>query len=207
MERENLLGYLMIQIRNDDILLTSRGWSDPVKRIKQLHSWIAEFPEHVIHVPAILVTEIQKFPEAVEFVVEETKEGRMRPEIHGLEHIDYGALTDPEIVEHLEQCLTWFHDTLNRTPTIFYTPWGGMSDKVIVAAQSVGLRAVGVDKYWSLEQTGARLRSGGLVSELADQDIFMHWWNRGLRLKRLVLAIAHGSWEQAASMEEYKEFF
>ena len=69
MERENLLGYLMIQIRNDDVLLTSRGWPDPVKRIKQLHSWVAEFPEHVIHVPAILVAEIQKFPEAVEFVV------------------------------------------------------------------------------------------------------------------------------------------
>jgi hypothetical protein len=197
----------MIRIRNDDVLLPSGDWPDPVKRIKRIHRWISEFPEYFIHVPTILVKEIQQYPEAIEFVIEETKEGRMLPEIHGLEHIDYGRLTSPMIVEHLEQCLTWFHDNLNRTPTKFYTPWGGMDLRVITAAKSVGLIAVGVDTNWSLEAVVSRLRLGGHTDDLDGEEIFMHWWNRGIRLKRVIMAVSHGSWKAAINAEDSKEFF
>ncbi len=197
----------MIRIRDDDVLVHSKKWPSELKRVQQLHRWMIEVPEHFIHVPTILVKDIQDFPEAVAFIEEETKEGRMLPEIHGLEHIDYGALSPSVIVDHLEQCLTWFHDTLDYTPTKFYTPWGAMDEDIQASSNSLGLTAVGVDVYWSLEKTTARLRKTTMPDEIQGEEIFMHWWSRGLRLKRLVMAVKYGSWKAAAQAEECKEFF
>jgi hypothetical protein len=198
----------MIRVRDDDVLRPSSDWKDrEVERLKRIHSWITEFPNDFIHVPAIVVNEIQLYPAAVDFVAEETAAGRMLPEVHGLEHVDYGKLSAPEIVEHLEQCLEWFHTTLSVTPTRFYTPWGGMHPHVTDAAASVGLTAIGVDTHWMLEKVVARLRNGGLVEDVQGQEVFMHWWNRGIRLKRLAMIVSHGSYAAAAVAEDSKEFF
>ena len=81
----------MIYLRDDDVLVSSSS-SQGLKRFKQIHNWVAEVPG-ILHIPTILVTEIQQFPEGIEFVREETAKGKMRPELHGLEHIDYNKLS------------------------------------------------------------------------------------------------------------------
>ena len=198
----------MIRVRNDDVVRESRDWTGrEVDRVKRIHSWISEFPDDFIHVPTIVVNDIKQFPEGIDFVVEETKEGRMAPEIHGLEHVDYCALSEKKIVDDLSECLEWFNKTLSIVPTRFYTPWGGMNTKCTSAAASVGLQAIGVDTNWSLEAVCARLGRGGLVEDLHGQEIFMHWWNRGIRLKRVAMAVKYGSWAAAKVAEESKEYF
>ena len=198
----------MIRVRNDDVVRESGDWTGrEVERVKRIHSWISEFPDDFIHVPTIVVNDIKRFPEGIDFVAEETKEGRMAPEVHGLEHIDYCALTEGKIVDDLSECLEWFNKTLGITPTRFYTPWGGMNQKCTDAAASVGLTAIGVDTNWSLEAVVARLCNGGLVADVHGHEVFMHWWNRGIRLKRLAMAVKYGSWAAASVAEESKEYF
>ena len=100
----------MIRVRDDDVLIRSSG-CDSFKRFKQVHSWICE-SDKFIHVPAVLVTEIQEFPECIKFVREETQAGRMMPETHGFEHIDYAKLTKDEIIEHLKRCKEFNYEIL-----------------------------------------------------------------------------------------------
>ena len=199
----------MIRVRDDDVLLHSSDWNrkGSFHRFNRVHSWISEFPEHFIHIPTILVTEIQKYPECIEFVRKETAAGNMIPEIHGLEHIDYGKLSYSEITDHLEQCIEWFDSNLNWKPTKFYTPWGAMSNDIMNASNQLGIKAVGVDTKLTLENYTKRLGNGEPISILDGQEIFMHWWSRGIRLKRVAMAVSHGSWAAAAVAEDSKEYF
>jgi peptidoglycan/xylan/chitin deacetylase (PgdA/CDA1 family) len=198
----------MIRVRNDDVLRPSSDWKGrEFERLKRIHSWISEFPKDFIHVPTILVNDIEQFPEAIDFVVQETAAGLMVPEVHGLDHVDYCNLPEQKIVDDLSKCIEWHDSKFGVKPTRFYTPWGGMNDKCYRAAQSVGLRAIAVDTNWSLENVCARLGKGGLVEDLHDREIFMHWWNRGIRLKRVAMAVKYGSWAAAKVAEESKEYF
>jgi hypothetical protein len=198
----------MIRVRNDDVLRESGDWVNrEVERLTRVHAWISEFPDDFLHVPTIVVNDIVKFPEAIEFVQEETKKGLMVPEVHGLEHIDYCSMTRPVIIDHLSQCLEWFDKTGLPTPTRFYTPWGGWNQKTADAAATLGLETIGVDKNWTLEAVCARLGAGELVEDIHGNEVFFHWWNRGIRLKRLAMAVKHGSWAAAKVAEDSKEFF
>ena len=94
----------MIRVRDDDVLISSKGTKNPLTKFKMVHDWICEVPETLIHVPTILVTEIQEFPEAIEYIRQETAEGRMLPEIHGWSHKDYASLNSAEIVLELIDC-------------------------------------------------------------------------------------------------------
>ena len=91
----------MIRVRDDDVLLPSSSYGCELGRLKQIHEWICEVPDKMIHVPTILVLEIQEFPEAIEWVRQETAEGRMLPEIHPLSHKDYASLTEKQIQAEL----------------------------------------------------------------------------------------------------------
>ena len=198
----------MIRVRNDDVLRESSDWVNrEFERLTRVHAWIAEFPDDFLHVPTIVVNDIVKFPEAVEFVQEETRKGLMVPEVHGLEHIDYCSMTRPVIIDHLTQCLEWFDKTGLPTPTRFYTPWGGWNQKTAAAAEEVGLQTIAVDKKWTLEAVCARLGNGGAVEDVHGNEVFFHWWNRGIRLKRLAMAVKHGSWAVAKVAEDSKEYF
>jgi hypothetical protein len=198
----------MIRVRNDDVLRPSSDWKGrEFERLKRVHSWISEFPKDFIHVPTVVVSDIIQFPEAVEFVVEETKEGRMAPEVHGLEHIDYCHCTEEVITDHMNQCLEWFDKTLSVTPTRFYTPWGGWNQRTADIVAKSGLTTIGVDTNWSLENVCARLGAGGLIEDIHGNEIFMHWWKRGIRLKRVAMAVKYGSWAAAKVAEESKEYF
>ena len=194
----------MIRIRDDDVLLSSSSYSDELGRLKQIHDWICEVPDKLIHVPAILVTEIQEFPEAIEYIRQETAEGRMLPEIHGLSHKDYASLTSSEIVLELRECKEFIQKEFNHKATKFYTPWGAGADErgkhIKSAAHAVQLEMVTCERINKLQgRYGVcqQLKEGRDVSYLDGNEIFMHWWEGGSRLKRVVEVAKHGSWEAA----------
>lgn len=194
----------MIRVRDDDVLLPSSSYSSELGRLKQVHEWICEVPERFIHVPAILITEIQEFPEAIEWIREETAEGRMEPEIHGLSHKDYASLTPSEIVLELEECKEWIHKQFNWTPHKFYTPWGAGADErgkhIKSAATAAGLEMVtceNINKMTGRYGVVRQLMDGHSLDYMDGQEIFMHWWEGGARLKRIIEVGKHGTWEEA----------
>lgn len=194
----------MIRVRDDDVLVGSSSTNDPLKKLKMVHEWICEVPSTLIHVPTILVTEIQEFPDAIEYVRQETVEGRMLPEIHGFEHINYAELGEDEIVNHLEYCKRWICKKLGHEPTKFYTPWGAGADKagehIHWAANRAGVDVVTCENLTKLKgRYGVvqELKDGRDISYLDGGEIFIHWWENPNRLRRVVDVIKHGSWEEA----------
>ena len=201
-----------IRVRDDDVLIGSKSTDNPLKKFQMVHGWICEVPETLIHVPTILVTEIQEFPDAIEFIRQETAEGRMIPEIHGLSHKDYASLTFTEIVLELEECREWILKNLGCGVTKFYTPWGAGSDErgahIRPAAIHAGLELVTCEdihkmngRYGVIQE----LKDGNTIDYLQDKEIFLHWWENVTRLKRIVEVIKHGSW--AAAKDANKQLF
>jgi hypothetical protein len=204
----------MIGVRDDDVLLSSKSTDKPLTKFKMVHEWICEVPDTLIHVPTILVTEIQEFPDAIEFIRQETAEGRMVPEIHGLEHIDYADLEEDEIANHLEYCKGWIRKRLGYEPTRFYTPWGAGADDrgrhIHWAAHRVGLSVVTCENIHKMQgRYGViqELKDGNTLNYLEGKEIFLHWWENVTRLKRIVEVIKHGDWEsaKAANKNLFKE--
>lgn len=204
----------MIRIRDDDVLIGSKSTTNPLKKFQMVHEWVCEAPETLIHVPTILVTEIQEFPDAIEFIRQETAEGRMIPEIHGLEHIDYAALKHDEIVNHLEYCKGWIKKKLGCDTSKFYTPWGAGADErgahIRPAAAAVGLELVtceNINKMNGRYGVIQELKDGNTLKYLEGKEIFLHWWENVTRLKRIVEVIKHGSWEaaKAANKQLFRE--
>jgi peptidoglycan/xylan/chitin deacetylase (PgdA/CDA1 family) len=194
----------MIRIRDDDVLMHSSSKGDEFTKFKMIHEWICEVPDSLIHVPTILVTEIQEFPDCIEYIRQETAEGRMLPEIHGLTHHDHAALTAKEISMELSECQDWIFDNLGHTPTKFYTPWGAGSDArgahIKGAAKDVGLELVTCEQIVKLEgRLGVinALKAGWDIKYLNGGEIFLHWWQNATRLKRVIEVIKHGSWAEA----------
>jgi peptidoglycan/xylan/chitin deacetylase (PgdA/CDA1 family) len=157
-------------------------------------------------VPAILITEIQQFPEAIEWIRQETIEGRMLPEIHGISHKDYASLSEAEIKSELTECCEWIYQQFGHIPTKFYSPWGAGADArgahIRPTAESVGIELVtceNLNKLCGRYGVVQELMDGRDISYLNDfgGEIFMHWWEGGSRLKRVVEVIKHGSWEAA----------
>ncbi len=194
----------MIRVRDDDVLLPSSSYSSELGRLQQLHEWICEVPDKMIHVPAILVLEIQEFPEAIKWIQKETAEGRMLPEIHGLSHKDYAALTEKEIVADLNVCRDWIDYKFGHEATKFYSPWGAGADErgahIRPAAASTGIELVtckNINKLCGRYGVVQELMDGRSLDYLDGQEIFMHWWEGGSRLKRVIEVAKHGSWEEA----------
>jgi peptidoglycan/xylan/chitin deacetylase (PgdA/CDA1 family) len=204
----------MIRVRDDDVLNKSSGMGDEFKKLQMVHEWICEVPDTLIHVPAILVTEIQAFPEAIEFIRQETAEGRMIPEVHGLEHKDYANLTSSEIVLELEECKEWIFKNLGHKATKFYTPWGAGADErgkhIKGAASAAGLEMVtckGINKLNGRYGVVQEMKNGRDIHYLDGREIFLHWWENMTRLRRVVDMIKYGSWEEAAKSSKYKKIF
>jgi peptidoglycan/xylan/chitin deacetylase (PgdA/CDA1 family) len=204
----------MIRVRDDDVLVNSSRLGDELKKFQMVHEWICEVPDTLIHVPTILVTEIKEFPDCIEFIRQETAEGRMIPEIHGLTHKDYGKLTHSEIVLELEECKEWLLKTFGHTPTKFYTPWGAGADErgrhIKDAAESLDLELVTTENTNAMSgKKGVvyALKTGRDISYLEGDEIFMHWWENATRLRRIVDIIKYGSWEEAAKLSKYKKIF
>lgn len=194
----------MIYVRDDDVLVGSSSHPDPLKHFKTVHNWICE-TDKLLHVPTILVTEIQQFPEAIEYVREETAAGRMRPEIHGFQHIDYAKLSKEEIEDHLKRCYQFMYEKLGCVPNRFYTPWGANAPHIKEAANNLGLQLIDCSNLNKLQGRYGivqRLRDGEDPKFLEEQEIFFHWWEGGLRIKRVIEVLKHGSWSAAQAVNK-----
>jgi hypothetical protein len=204
----------MIGVRDDDVLNHSSSKGDEFKKFKMVHDWICEVPDTLLHVPSILVTEIQKFPECIEYIRQETAEGRMQPEIHGLTHKNYADLTSSEIVLELTECKKWMKDNLGCVAKKFYSPWGAGEDEegahIRGAALSVGLELVTCENINEMEGPCGvvnQLKNGRDISYLDGDEIFLHWWQNMARLRRIVDVIKFGSWEQARVLSDHPKLF
>ena len=192
----------MIYIRDDDVLVPSKSTVHPFEKFRKFHSWLCESPR-LLHIPTILVTEIQQFPEAVEFVRAESAEGRMKPQLHGYQHIDYGKLAKEEIREHLERSLEWWEGNIGG-PCFdkWYTPWGANSVTIREAADEFKLQIVDCSQLILLEKALAQMKKRGgpaIVNGYEERELFWHWWQQGLRPLRLAMVTKYGSWERAES--------
>lgn len=194
----------MIYVRNDDVLMGSSSWTRPFLRFKEIHEWICEVPEFVLHVPTILTTDIQEFPEAVEYIREETKQKRMSPQLHGVKHIDYGKLSYDEVVYDLETGKEWMQKSLGLTPTRWYTPWGAGEAQgqeylrqAATAANMEMVTCANINKMVGRYGIVQQFRDGHEPRKfLEGKEIFMHWWERGERLYRILTAIKKGFWDE-----------
>jgi hypothetical protein len=221
----------MIRVRDDDILVPSREWPDPFKRFSRIHRWIAEVPEHFVHVPAILTEEIQQFPQCIEYVKSEAKAGRMILELHGFHHeIDYQRRSVEDCADDLEKAMSWMNKHLDVVPKIWYTPKGAgrfplreyhTQDKfdeltaqakiMREAAARFNLEVVSEfdNKMEGRDGVCRHLMDGRSVEALSNtrkiangnKEISTHWWSRGIRLKRVIEAVKHGSWANAMRIE------
>lgn len=188
----------MIYLRDDDVLVPSKSYDDPFKRFRQLHEW-ALHSKKLMHVPTLIISQLEEFPECVEYIRAETLAGRMQPELHGMFHVDYAKLSPQHVREHLAESIEWMEQHVGRSPEIWYTPWGQYTPDLILAAQQYGLQLRGVDREWALGKVTGRLREGRLtLADLEERDLFFHWWAGGCRVLRVAKALEAGSWEAAA---------
>src|SRR5258706_3439570 len=176
-----------VRIRDDDVLLPSSRWAEPMRRFKGFHNLVCQDTEHFIHVPAILVTEIQDFPEAIELIKAETANGRMEPQLHGLKHIDYGALSFNEVMDHLDECFQFFRGHQLPKPTIWYTPWGASQDHLHVSAEARNLRLVGTSGIIHPGVARDALNKHKNPEWWQGREIFRHWWESVGALNEFVL--------------------
>jgi hypothetical protein len=195
-----------IIMRNDDILRFSKGHKDPAAKFAKYHRWMLEGLEVFKHVPTILVREIQQFPETVAYIKKEAAEGRMFPELHGYEHVDYAALPEKEVEEHLEKSIEWMEKALGILPKRFYTPWGADANNPVISTVSskFGLIPIDVSKVVMLGQAQELVRENSIefsYQHLKGREILTHWWQRGLRVPRIVKSFKYGSWEEAELAE------
>lgn len=180
-----------IRVRDDDVLIRSRQFAgQEFGRFKGYHNTVLQDQRHFIHVGAILVTEIQDFPEAIEFIKAETAAGRFLPEVHGLKHIDYAALSTEEIQEHLLTCRQFIQEKMDYNPTVFYTPWGAGEDErgshIGPAAAAVGFKLVTCARIKQqhparILEDVKRIEQGlftqeELMAKWSGQELMRHWW-------------------------------
>jgi hypothetical protein len=197
---ETLINFNKIRIRDDDVLVGSRGRTGKeFERFRGFHNAVCQDTRNFIHIPAILVTEIQMFPDCIEYVKAETAAGRMEPEIHGLHHKDYANLSMSEVYEELVEARDWCAKTFNWQPTLWYSPHGAGADKrgahLKVAAEEAGLtlvtcegmikpsalvfdvRAVsGRDKNTGLIPMPSSMTKAQLLQKWEGKEILRHWW-------------------------------
>ena len=194
------MNFNKIRIRDDDVLITSRGRAgNEFGRFVGFHKMVCLDQRHFIHVPAILVKEIQEFPECIDFIRDETAEGRMLPEIHGWEHKDYANLSMEQIVEELLVSKKFIQEAFNYLPTVWYSPHGAGADArgshLRIAAEECGLTLVtceGMIKpsalVYDVRSVDGRDRETGqipmkpsmtkeqLLAKWEGKEILRHWW-------------------------------
>lgn len=183
------MAFTKIRVRDDDVLVHSRSFKgQEFGRFKGFHNLVMIDPVHFEHVLAVLVTEIQDFPECIEFIKAETAAGRMKPEVHGLHHIDYAKLSYQQVVSELSQSRDWIQTTLAYTPTLWYSPWGAGADArgafLADAAKDAGLTlvtCVGMIQPSQLVTDVRAVKAGEmtpayLLSKWEGKEILRHWW-------------------------------
>lgn len=178
----------MIRIRVDDVMWQSRGLTHEkcVRQITKIGRWLHQAIEAFEYVPTIIVSNMEAFPEVTALIKSGTEEGAISPQIHGYEHIDYGKLKQDEIESHLDLCMTWFDKELNTVPTVWATPWGGTSPAIVQAATKFSLTVETTKLTIPPGKAISICKSFDSIEPLHGRTIMLHWWEKGLRLLRLV---------------------
>ena len=184
-----MTNYRRIRIRDDDVLVTSSSFrGKEFERFRGFHNMVKEEPKHFVHVLAILATEIQEFPECIDYIREETALGNMYPEVHGLHHIDYAGLSYAEVVRQLTEAKAFVTRTFAYTPTVWYSPWGAGAD-----LRGSHLRPAALEAGLNLVTCVGMIQPSKLVHEIRDlpdtpeakaalikawegKEILRHWW-------------------------------
>lgn len=217
----------MLRLRDDDVLVRSSSWGSPFDRFKEIHDWVAATEGAVVHVPTVLVLDIQEFPDCIAYMRKHTEMGTMEPEIHGYSHIDYARLWLPQarlpdkgrvdhskfsqleleshvkqVTAHLEHCIKWIEKQLGRRPTKWYTPWGADNVYLRQGARNAGVELVGTENLFPIKEACTLLRQGSTVAEVeARGEMFIHWWERGTRVRRVCASGRYGSWAEARKQD------
>lgn len=196
----------MIYLRDDDVLVRSGSWRSPVERFQRVHRWTLEAHGKLLHVPTLVVEELKAYPECVEYIRDETADGRMAPELHGMWHARYHEMPAEDVAQHLEEGYEWMTRVIQRSPRFWYTPWGADNEVLRHLAREAGMELRGANRKMTLASITGQLRGGTItVDDLDEQEVLMHWWEGGSRALRLAKAIHHGTWEAAAAAD--KELF
>lgn len=190
---------MLVRIRIDDVMGGSSAFTKErgEHRFNQIHRWIVQ-SKSLIHVPTILVEDIQKYPNIIDLIKTETAAGKMDPQLHGYQHIDYGAITPEEIDEHLVKSIKWFQTVLNKEPTVWATPWGAYSETIKEAASK---RFLEVETTANIIPPGRAVeiaKNANSIRVLFGQTVMTHWWSLGLNILRLVEIANYGSYKTAA---------
>ena len=167
----------MITVRDDDVLLPSSQFPNPMLRFKQVHEIIVAAGAH--HVPGILCGEFRHVPGAEEYVREKMAAGEMTPQVHGWAHRAYHTYPTHRIVHHLNLCLDYFDETWQIRPTKFFTPWGGDSPEIRQACAAVSLEWVGCDDMVTPRRIKQHPKGWVGKAQTQDIELFIHWWEGG----------------------------
>lgn len=143
---------MSLRIRDDDIGLPGTD----IDKLKKVHETLCSV-SGLIHIPTIIGCGLDK--ELNKFLREEYEEGRLIPEVHGWEHIDYGKLPAKEIEKHLKLTIEAVTEATGYTPTKFYTPWGANTPEIQRAATGARLEVVDCSDIHQLRKMGPALRS------------------------------------------------
>jgi len=196
----------MIRIRIDDVMWNSSGWDREraIRRYRNRCNWLKKDRDNISHVAAIIVKDIQEYPETIELVKSGLNEGSLSPQLHCWEHVNYDDLTEFTITEHLEQSLDWFSKTLNFQPTIWITPWGSSGTPIMHTIAARFQLEIESTRFCIEPPHAVKLCiEHGNTNILHNQTVMDHWWKRGNHIPRIVEISRHGSY--AAALEYDKE--
>jgi len=143
-------------------------------------------------------------PEAVEYIKEQKGFNKMSPQVHGYEHIDYAKLSKQEVKDDLERCKDFLYEKLDIIPSRWYTPWGANAPHLYDAASETGLKLVDcsvINKMNGRYGLIQLAKEGHDIEKIMqNKEIFFHWWEGGMRLKRVVEILKYGSYESAKAV-------
>lgn len=193
----------LIRVRTDDVLVTS----EPMKgrefqKWKKHHDWVLQGPPYFYHTAAIVCTDLDTFPEARDFIREEVAEGRLAVDLHGWEHVDYGKLDAASIRDHVDKSFEYFLRHFGCLPYRWCTPWGASSEEINTVCREYSLIHEGVsDPVVDQGHAMKIVREADSIEPMIGKVIMVHWFERGLKLFRIIETAKHGSWEAAAAAQ------
>lgn len=187
------------RIRFDDAITSS---SDPKHKGREVQKFLKNVNwcvnTNVPLTPAILVKDIQEFPEGVAELRRLTHEGVIYPDLHGYDHGPYAPRSQDEIEHHLSLSKDWFFKHLGVPAVRWVTPHGSDSPAMQAAAAKFNL-VIETTEYPVVDQKvlDTKLRETHDITLFDGVVIMCHWWNRGLRLYRMARIIEYQSVPEA----------
>lgn len=192
----------MIRLRDDDVVIKhSSQWEDIFGRFRQVHEWTKAGDGQLLHVCAILADDLQTHSEAISYIRDEVEAGNIEPQIHGKEHIDYANLSKEKVREHLKYCKDFIFESFSVIPTLWYTPWGASSPHLHEVSLEENIKLIDCSKIIPIESCVKSIRYGVPVRKYEGKEVITHFWNKGLRVKRLAVLAKYGSWGDAVEAE------